>query len=59
MFLGILISQLSTCSIPNLYFDFLSVDLDSPELEINSDGGQQVVVELVIHKPSEYGGFPH
>ena len=43
--------------IPDLQLDRLAVDLDSADLEIDTDGGHEVLVEDVIGKTKQKRGL--
>lgn len=46
-----------TSGVPNLKFDLLVANLHASELEVHSDGRQQLLIELSIHELAQQGRF--
>ena len=44
-------------SVPDLEFDFLVINRDRLDLEINSDSGHEVIREIVISETHQEGGL--
>lgn len=48
---------LSTCSVPDLKFDFVIINANPPKLEVDTDGGEELLVEFAIHELAKEGGL--
>eukprot|EP00356_Strombidium_inclinatum_P002656 CAMPEP_0170478604 /NCGR_PEP_ID=MMETSP0208-20121228/73_1 /TAXON_ID=197538 /ORGANISM="Strombidium inclinatum, Strain S3" /LENGTH=110 /DNA_ID=CAMNT_0010750893 /DNA_START=364 /DNA_END=696 /DNA_ORIENTATION=+ len=51
------LESLLASSIPDLELNGLAVDVDGSDLEIDTDGGHEVLVEHVVSETEEEGGL--
>ena len=51
------LESLLSCSIPDLQLNCLAIQIEGPDLEIDSDCGQEALVEDVVRKSEQQGAL--
>ena len=51
------LEALLASSVPNLKFDFLSINIDSFDLKINTNSGHEVISEHIVSETDKQGRF--